>query len=144
MSFCIGEFLGSISNNGVNPNAYDDFVEATVNYITLSDQSISSGYADAVTTTSSFIMILVLTLIFIVFAIVIILLVYQKYISIISGIAIIFIALVIATLYLVVSRSFIQSMAADYGRMFQNDILKTSLYTINSVLRDTLYLWICN
>ena len=140
---CIITMLESINANGVYANAYDDFVEYIVQNSSPSNNRIGVTFASSVTETVIFIVILILVLVFIAFAIMVILLVHRGYISAITAICAIVVGAALLVVYYVSCRSFTLSSTYEIMPLFQETLVDTALYTLNSIFRNALYIALC-
>ena len=140
---CIFRMAVSIETNGVNPSGYDDFVEYIVRNTSPSNSRIGVTYSSAVIDTTVFIVLLIIVIIFITFAIMIILLLSKGFIGAPSAICLIIVGAALMVLYFAVCRSFTQSISYEVMPVFQETLVDTALYALNSALRDTIYLATC-
>lgn len=132
-----------ICAEGVDPNAYDDFVDYLVESSSPTNSIVSGVFADNVVNTSVYITTVILIIIFIGFVIVVILLVALGYIGFLTSLALVFGAIAILTLYFLLTYQYVKSSTYALAPLFQETLIQAVALTSNSVIRDVVYTAAC-
>jgi ABC-type Fe3+-siderophore transport system permease subunit len=137
---CLGPMYANIHINGVNPNAYKDFVDYTQQRSQPISNEISSIYISTMTNIFTTIALLAFIILLITFIVIIMALEKGKSISrdtaIIAGIVI----STIISIYFACVFTYIKKIGSLYSNIVQKQSVDSIVYTINSILRDLIYI----
>jgi len=140
---CFKVMLVSVQVNGVNPDAYKQFVDYTVNGFTPSGSAVGATFAEALSSTVSNITLMLLLVIWLIFSIVIIIMFHKGLISPVAMIVAIAAMLLIITIYYVLATASARYSIFKMAPAFQESLVDVVIYSSNSVFRDFLYLAYC-
>ena len=128
---------------GVKPAAYNDFVEYNVQALDPANSEIGATYAETLSQATRYVALLIIVIVLFAFIILIALALHSGYITEVSAIAAIAMAAIISVLYYILVRSYSLASSYDVVPAFQQSLVKSSLYTLNASIRDTIYLALC-
>ena len=143
MTTCLETMATAIIITGVDPNAYAAFVAGTVNGLDPGNSIIGATYSNTVTSVTSGVALATILVILLVFILLIVMVYHEGYISDVSLVSAIAMSFAISALYYILLRSYSLSLAYDLLPVFQQTAVASALYTVNSAIRDTIYLALC-
>lgn len=135
--------LLNIEAEGVDTPAYINFVEYTVNQLNPADSAIGATYANTLTVVTKSIVLVVLLLILVVFIIVIMFFALAGHMTPLHALCAIIVAVALLAVYFAIISVYALSVNNGVIPIIQNTLVKTVGYTANSLLRDTIYLLLC-
>ena len=140
---CLVTMIADIAGSDVNVDAYDDFVEYTVDHLRPQNNIGAVAYINTLTSAVSYIVLVILLLILAVFVIIVFIFVIRGYITIAGGVAIVATAAALMSIYYMIAVVFAKSGFSNLSFGFQEAIVDTATYIGNSVFRDTIYIGSC-
>lgn len=138
MSYLLAMF-GSIALSGVNPAAYREFVDYTVQATQPKSNTISALYTTGLSKTISYIALVLILVIVICVLIVLFIFTSLDYLTS-SGAAIVFIVILsVLSIFYAVAYTYSFISIADTSEEVEIYGVQTAVYTANSVFRDGIY-----
>lgn len=134
----------SITFTGVNPGAYNGFVQSIVSELTPSQPTIANSYTQLVTTVTSIVILFILVLTIIVIVVVTVIMQYKvPGVHISAAITVVVVALALAAIMWCSLTILIKWYAYSVSASVQRNTSDTVLYGLNSVLRDAFFVALC-
>jgi len=140
---CFIGMLEQMKIFGVDPTAYAAAVEYNVTHLRPQNNIAGLAFANSLTLTTGYIVLIVLVLVLIVFLIIVMLCVGEGYMSVIGGVILVIVAIALIAIYYMIAIVFASGGYIESLPVFQDTLSDTVLYTFNSVFRDTLYIALC-
>lgn len=143
MTECLAQMGQEIIQHGVDAPAYNDFVQYTINALDPANNEIGRNFSNTIAATVDAINLFVLVVVFFVFFFLVLLTYHAGYISAEALMSVTAAALVIIVLFYSLSTAYTLSTATDAVPRFQQALVKSFLYSLNSQGRSVVYLAAC-
>jgi len=136
---CIGLMLSNISLTEVSPEGYQAFVNTTLELTRPKNTEIATTYVNVVTPTLSIIALMAFLIVVIVFIIALCIFWRSGLLNEQAIVVTIIVGLVFIALYYLIAVLYIRSSITESAAKFQKGVVTSGVLTLNSILRDVIY-----